>query len=97
MFMKKPKSRCVRRRHLPAPRWDLALRALHWALRVAALAAALAISRADLLAGENAAEDAAPSAVFASGPAGEPAAGTDNSPASAPEQRWNFHAQNTEI
>jgi high affinity Mn2+ porin len=66
-------------------------------LRVAPLVTALAIPFDDILAGENAAEDGAPAAVFASGPAGGLTAGTDKSPASAPEQRWNFHAQNTDI
>jgi len=58
-------------------------------LRIAPLVTSLAMPFDDIFAGQNTPEDAISSAAFAGGPAG--------APAPAPEQNWNFHAQNTDI
>jgi len=92
-----PHRRGFRRRfrQVPATRGQLALLALRWMLRMAPLVTALAIPFEDIFAGQNASEDAASSAVFASGFTSNPL--TTDVSASELEQRWNFHAQNTNI
>jgi high affinity Mn2+ porin len=83
-------------RRVPATRAGLALLVLRWMLRMAPLVTTLAIPFEDIFAGQDTPEGAAPSAVFAAGPAGDPSL-TADAPANGQEQRWNFHVQNTDI
>ena len=91
--------RGLRRRFLRAfaTRGRLARRTLRWMLRLAPLVTALAFPCENILAGQNTPEDAASSAVFASGPAGAPVSMAEGAPVAVPEQRWNLHLQNTAI
>jgi high affinity Mn2+ porin len=92
--MKQPNPCVYSRRfgQVAAARPRLALRRI---LSRTLLAAALAVPFEDIFAEQMTPAAATPSGVFASGPEGVPAGAIDSAP--APEQRWNFHAQNTDI